>query len=180
VLYLVPDAYVDRGPEGALLVSFPRLRMTRDGLERAVSSAVQFDAHFGLPSSPPPLLRSLWVPGNLGRQWLTARGHPWPAHFQTGNPAPARSAPLLSSSGGGATTDHLDVPELELSTPKPGHEVADRPTASATPAITKLPKRRGHISAPSHCSLRGPNQRCLPTSAMTTLHASSRIIAQGS
>jgi hypothetical protein len=142
VLCLVPDVYVDRGPEGALHVSFPRLRLTRKGAERAAAAAAQFDTHFGLSPSPLPLLLSCWVPCDLARQWLTARGHPWPADFQSVNAAATRAAPLPSQSGGG-TPDHPRPPE-----PKPPkqvltHEAADRENASATPARPKPPIPRG-------------------------------------
>jgi len=142
LLYLVPDVYIDRGPEGALLISFPRVRMTREGLEQAASAAGQFDAHFGLPSSPPPLLRSVWVPSDLARQWLAARGHPWPAHFGPIDPAAARTA-LPAPTSGGEIPDHPGA-----LAPQPPHrglrgEVVDRANASDTPAGTRPSKTRG-------------------------------------
>ena len=45
MLCLVPDVYVDRKPEGALHVRFPRLRLTRKGAERAAALRRLFQAY---------------------------------------------------------------------------------------------------------------------------------------
>jgi hypothetical protein len=122
VLHLDPDVHVDRDTEGGLCVGFPRLRLTRDCVEQAASAAAQFDARFGLLASPLPLLQSWWIPRDLARQWLAARGYPWPAHF---DPTPP-SAPVASPSGGAAMLD------TSASEPEPANQ--ERKYGFASPA----------------------------------------------
>jgi hypothetical protein len=121
VLWLDPAVITERHHEG-LRFSPPRLRLTREQLDFVISPA----------DSSPPLftLRCCWLPRDMARQWLKARGYPWPAFWE--------EARVLAEPGPTGATHSNSPPSLRAPSEVEGEIL---PAETTTPPVEIAPSQ---------------------------------------